>query len=587
MNAPLDADKTGTGVGSGTGAEPGAGVGAKVKAVEVADPRLAEVLQAACEQGLLPADAQAPKDGSRPWPVVLLTALGAWLAALPLLGVVGMLLGDLMNRSVGPYFVGALLITGAVVVLRSRGVALFVEQLALPVLLVGAGALGFGLFRDFNVSAGAVLLGGVALAVGLTVPAAWLRVLLGAAVAVLWALAFTPHRWGLWHAESLQAWWVSWHLQLGAWLVAIRWLQRGLAGTRAAALESLAVGAGLALLVALAGWSGMTFLVGGVLGSGPGAEIGRELGWRSVTSAGWLGMQALSALLAAVGGGVALRRWPGLRQPPYLGAAGVLVALAALMPSLGATLLLLAQTVTSGRRRLAVAAAVAAAWIVGAFYYQLAWPLGSKALVLVAAGALLALLAGWAMAKRRGSGQGLGAAAPVPPDPSGVPARNAAWWARAGIALSLIAVLAVANLGIRDKEALIRHGQPVFVELAPVDPRSLMQGDFMRLNFDIPGEPEERRTGLLRRQRPHVVAVRDERGVARLLRIADGQPLAAGEMHIELTPKDGRWTLVSDAWFFAEGQAQRWEKARYGEFRVDAEGRALLVGLRGAALEAL
>ena len=38
---------------------------------------------------------------------------------------------------------------------------------------------------------------------------------------------------------------------------------------------------------------------------------------------------------------------------------------------------------------------MAAAWIVGAFYYQLAWPLGSKALVLAAAGALLALLAGW------------------------------------------------------------------------------------------------------------------------------------------------------------------------------------------------
>lgn len=575
MNAPLDG--TGTGTEGGAGPAPGS----------VVDPRLEGVLQAARQQGLLPAHAQAPEDASRPWPVVLLTALGAWLAALPLLGVVGMLLGDLMERSAGPYIVGALLLTGAVVVLRSRGVALFVEQLALPVLLVGAGALGVGLFRDAGVGGGAALLGCVALAVARVVPAAWLRVLLGVAVAVLWAVAVTPQRWDLGPGASLQAWWVSWHLLLVVWVGAIVALQRGQGGRAAAALESLAAGAGLALLVGLALWSGMTFLVGGTLGGGPGAEIGRELDWRSATSAGGLGMPALSALLAAAGGGVALRRWPGLRQPPYLGAAAVLVALAALMPSLGATLLLLALAVTSGRRRLAAAAAVAAAWIVGAFYYQLAWPLGSKALALVAAGALLALLAGWAMAKRRGSGQGVGAAAPVPPETSDVPAVNAARWARAGIALSLIAVLVVANLGIRDKEALIRHGQPVFVELAPVDPRSLMQGDFMRLNFDIPGEPEERRTGLLRRQRPHVVAVRDERGVARLLRIADGQPLAAGEMHIELTPKDGRWTLVSDAWFFSEGQAQRWEKAKYGEFRVDAEGRALLVGLRGAALEAL
>ena len=58
-------------------------------------------------------------------------------------------------------------------------------------------------------------------------------------------------------------------------------------------------------------------------------------------------------------------------------------------------------------------------------------------------------------------------------------------------------------------------------------------------------------------------------------------------MRIELTPKDGRWTLVTNAWFFAEGEAKRWEGAKYGEFRVDADGRALLVGLRGAKLEAL
>jgi uncharacterized membrane-anchored protein len=49
---------------------------------------------------------------------------------------------------------------------------------------------------------------------------------------------------------------------------------------------------------------------------------------------------------------------------------------------------------------------------------------------------------------------------------------------------------------------------------------------------------------------------------------------------MELTPKEGRWVLVTDAWFFKEGEAQRWEKARFGEFRVLPDGRALLVGMR-------
>ena len=155
------------------------------------------------------------------------------------------------------------------------------------------------------------------------------------------------------------------------------------------------------------------------------------------------------------------------------------------------------------------------------------------------------------------------------------------------IALSLVAVLAVANVGIWQKQQLIAHGQPVYVELAPVDPRSLMQGDFMRLDYRMPPAVEQGLDGLPSTRRPRVVARRDARGVATVLRLDNGAPLADGELRIELTPKDGRWVLVSDAWFFKEGEAARWQPARYGEFRVGPDGQALLVGLRGAALEPL
>jgi hypothetical protein len=91
--------------------------------------RLQALRQAAIGQGLLPADAQLPAQDPRPWPAVLLMALGAWLAALPLLGVVGLLFGDLLRGDAGPYAVGVLLLAGALVVLRTDGVPLFVEQL--------------------------------------------------------------------------------------------------------------------------------------------------------------------------------------------------------------------------------------------------------------------------------------------------------------------------------------------------------------------------------------------------------------------------------------------------------------------------
>ena len=92
--------------------------------------RVNSVWTQATAAGVLPANATLPEQESRPWPVVLLTALGAWLAAVPLLGVVGMLLGDLIHRGAGPYVIGVLVLAAALVVLRSRSVPLFVEQLA-------------------------------------------------------------------------------------------------------------------------------------------------------------------------------------------------------------------------------------------------------------------------------------------------------------------------------------------------------------------------------------------------------------------------------------------------------------------------
>jgi uncharacterized membrane-anchored protein len=281
-------------------------------------------------------------------------------------------------------------------------------------------------------------------------------------------------------------------------------------------------------------------------------------------------MQAGSALFALAAAGWAARCWPQLRQPGLAGVALVLIALSGFLPALGGVLLALSITATSGRPRLAGAAGVAAAWIVGSFYYQLQWPLAQKAVVLAAAGAALAALAWRAGARRAGS-----------LDAGATERRGAA----ALVASTMVGTLAVANFAIWQKEELIANGRKVFVQLAPVDPRSLMQGDFMRLNWSLPGSPREREP-LVTLRRPQVIAKLDPRGVAQLVRVVtDASPLAADEIRIELTPKGGRWMIVTDAWFFREGDGPRWERARFGEFRVLPDGRALLVGLADAQLQ--
>jgi uncharacterized membrane-anchored protein len=112
-----------------------------------------------------------------------------------------------------------------------------------------------------------------------------------------------------------------------------------------------------------------------------------------------------------------------------------------------------------------------------------------------------------------------------------------------------------------------------------------MQGDYMRLNFRLPDVPVAPGPGDLP---PRVVLQVDERGVATPLRIElageEAPVLSPSDVRIALVPKDGRWVLVTDAWFFKEGHAERFASAKYGEFRVTADGEALLVGLRDARL---
>jgi uncharacterized membrane-anchored protein len=550
-----------------------------------AQRRVDDVLQSAIAEGLVAPTATAPTDDDRPWPVVLLTAFGAWLAALPFIGLAGLMLADLMRHGIGAYVVGVGVLAGAIATLRRRDLPLFVEQLVVPMLIVGAALLAWGLFRDLPPATACLVLAAVSIVIASAIARTWLRVVLGAAAAALLALAWVPWH-GRWWGAGAGVFWLAWHVNLLLWLgagIARRTLLAdGARARRAAALDALSSGWLLATLAGLAAWSGMTFLVGATL---PGQELGDMVRSDSPRSSGtaMTSMRATSLLLAVATAAWAARRWPSLRHPASAGVAVVLVALAAFMPALGAALLALSVCATERRWRLAASAALTAAWIVGAFYYQLAWPLTTKAIVLVIAGVALGALA--AFAWPRGRSGPIGADDDAPTWTWGgersIPIRQL------GIASTALLVLLVANGAIWQKEALIADGEPVFVELAPLDPRSLMQGDYMRLDFRIPTQLLEGAGGLLTRERPRIVARRDGRGVLTLLRRDQGEPLGADELRIELTPLHGDWGLVSDAWSFEEGQATRWARARYGEFRVARNGQALLVGLRGANLEKL
>jgi uncharacterized membrane-anchored protein len=153
------------------------------------------------------------------------------------------------------------------------------------------------------------------------------------------------------------------------------------------------------------------------------------------------------------------------------------------------------------------------------------------------------------------------------------------------IAAGLV-VLAAVNWGIYARERLLAEGRLVFLELAPVDPRSLMQGDYMALRFKAAddafrrGSPKETEDG-------RIVVKLDARGVGQFVRRDDGSPLGEAEVAMRYRVREGNVRFGTNAFFFQEGTGKNYASARFGEFRVAPSGEMLLAAMRGKDLEPL
>jgi uncharacterized membrane-anchored protein len=140
----------------------------------------------------------------------------------------------------------------------------------------------------------------------------------------------------------------------------------------------------------------------------------------------------------------------------------------------------------------------------------------------------------------------------------------------------LALVLVVPGAMVAGKERLIAAGEPLLLELAPRDPRSLMQGDYMALDYKIVREfgnvEDWPRDGAL-------VVRLDDRGVAGFVRRYDGGQLGDRERLLRYRRRGRSLRLGAEEFFFQEGEAARFSKARYSELRAGASGNSVLVGL--------
>ena len=149
-----------------------------------------------------------------------------------------------------------------------------------------------------------------------------------------------------------------------------------------------------------------------------------------------------------------------------------------------------------------------------------------------------------------------------------------------------VVILGLVNYSIYSRERLIADGKTVWLELAPVDPRSLMQGDYMALRFAVTADarralkaPEESGTGDEKAGDGYIVLLLDEQGIGRFSRIDDETALQAGEVRMLYRKRGNKIKFATNAFFFQEGKAELYEAAKYGVFKVADNGESILTAM--------
>lgn len=192
------------------------------------------------------------------------------------------------------------------------------------------------------------------------------------------------------------------------------------------------------------------------------------------------------------------------------------------------------------------------------------------------------------------------------------------WWQKRAITitiaiLSLLAVLITVNANIIKYENHLTTGDTVLLELAPVDPRGFMQGDYMALSYalerdiiaaiesenlepttnleansesNIEANPDandfEPNQTITQPRDGYVIVKVDAHKVGYFVRLADDNSragLATNELPIYYRIRDNRVRLATNAFFFQEGHAKSFETAKYGLFRVNDKGAPLLTDM--------
>lgn len=182
------------------------------------------------------------------------------------------------------------------------------------------------------------------------------------------------------------------------------------------------------------------------------------------------------------------------------------------------------------------------------------------------------------------------------------------------LCLALLSIAVFLSL-IFKNEWHLKHSQSIYVRLQPVDPRSILQGDYMRLNYQLYFAPQnsnlenttEQNTNQQNiNQEDHIFSghyfdqiIQNKSSIVTYVELdpqrrvihTSFEPLQNVQIQrLVLQNPNNRYTMLypaSKSFLFAEGLAECYQQAEYAEFKVDERGNAILTALKGNQLQDL
>ncbi len=149
-------------------------------------------------------------------------------------------------------------------------------------------------------------------------------------------------------------------------------------------------------------------------------------------------------------------------------------------------------------------------------------------------------------------------------------------------ALFILVILGL-NYAIYDKNNVKKNGEIVYLQLRPVDPRSLMQGDYMALAYDLElkakVDPNPAKPFI---KTKYMVVDIDSNKIAQFNRLEDSKKdlkLTPNQKVMKIEVNQYRSMMKPNAFFFQEGHGPAYANAKYGIFRFKGPDVYILDGL--------